>query len=95
MVSTPTWQRLREALFEAGFSELAARAGRGEFDDFRSPHALPKMELIRLLCKRGRRGREFAERVKSGEFDNTKAEADAWFASKEGQDTLRELMEQP
>lgn len=92
MSEKPTWERLAEALFEAGFSELGARARRGEFDDFRSPHAFPKIELVRLLVKRGQRGRDFTERIKAGEFDNTEREADAWAQSLEGRQTFQALL---
>ena len=90
-MSEATSLALAEALDEAGFLELGARARRDEFHDFRSPHTLPAMELVKELAKHGSRGRAFAERVKAGEFDASKEESEAWARSPDGQATMREF----
>lgn len=74
---------LADALGEIGQPVLAHRARQGEFDDYESPHPFPQTALVNALQARatahGRRcGRsacaQMIERVKSGEFDATKAE---------------------
>lgn len=85
----PTKVHLARALQEAGFPDLAARATNGEFDDYEAVHALPKLVLVTALYQRGQPGKVFGERVKAGEFDNTKEEAQAWY-EREGKDLLHE-----
>lgn len=84
-----TKERLAEALEQAGLPDLAAKARQGLYDDFESPLAMPKFELVKLLRMEGEA--EFAERVASGEFDNTKEESDEWMKSPEGQAALAKL----
>lgn len=61
--------RLAIACMDAGASkELIAAVLRFEFHDFKSPHDLPKMELVRRLLAEGLT--DIAERVQVGEFDD-------------------------
>ncbi len=62
--------------------DLADRARAGEFSDYESQHATPKVFLVSLLVGRGQDhpGRRIlAQRIREGEFDDTREEADAWF----------------
>lgn len=75
----------------------------GHFDDFAAPPDVADgRELTRLVELLGRWGRgsnrvgrqraaAVAAAVRDGEFDATKAEADAWLASPEGQQVLAEF----
>lgn len=71
---------------------LAKRAESGEWSDYESPHALPKIELYGVLSqiykhstnlKKGRLAWDIAQEVVNGKWDETKEEAEAWF-QKEG-----------
>lgn len=76
----PTKVRLASALEAAGLTHLAEAARRGEWDDYESESATPKIELVRALrLAPGQAAAELARRVMAGEFDNTKEEAEAWF----------------
>ncbi len=70
---------------------MIQRAREGYYDDFLSPLAMPIHQLVsdarRYNLKR------IAKRAMNGDFDATKEESDAWAASEEGQQTLREFME--
>lgn len=91
---TPTAERLAAALEEAGLPpELVERARAAEFDDYRSPHAMPLITLVSELRAIGTPAAAgIIQRVIEGEFDGTKAEADAWAASPEGRATFAELV---
>lgn len=84
--------RLAEAL-EADFPYLAARARRHEFHDFLSPHAVPQTVLIGELGEHRKQvsAAKMVERVKRGEFDASKAEADEWAATPEGQAAMQAM----
>lgn len=98
----PTKERLARHLRWIGLTLLAARAQDGEFSDFDSDHATPKIvllkELQRVLLKAKRKGQvekrkrieDLVKHVKGGEYDDTKAESDAWAAKQTGEirDTL-------
>lgn len=89
--------------------DMARRAREGHFDDFFAPADVADgMEILRLhrelrahartmqlsgQRERLRRTLAVADAVKDGEFDATKEESDRWAASKDGQDTMRALME--
>jgi hypothetical protein len=61
-------QRLAEALKEAGYPEsVIDRAKMGEWSDFKTELAAPKMDLVAMLVRDGHD--DLAERVKTGEFD--------------------------
>lgn len=70
-------QAIREVATEARHERLAVRAEAGHYDDYRSPLATPIIQLVKDATQMGLHG--IAERAKAGEFDGTKAEADAWF----------------
>lgn len=86
-----TSELLAKALEEARYYDLAARARRHEFHDFRSPHAMPQHVLVAELRKRGKRAEPLAQRVIAGDFDANRAESDEWVSSSEGQKTMREV----
>ncbi len=71
-------EKLAAALLDAGMMKLAARSLQGEWSDFDSEHATPKMALVVAIMNApyGSGGNStkaqrsaFAERVKQGEFD--------------------------
>jgi len=88
-----------------GLPNMARRAREGHFDDFFAPPEVADgLEILRLVnelhakarvVRKADRGRirEVIEAVKAGEFDATKEESDRWAASKDGQDTMRALLE--
>lgn len=75
-----TKERLAAALRGIGLDALADEAARGMFDDYESPNAFPLITLVHRLGEASTpEATALAERVKDGEFDGTKAEADAWW----------------
>lgn len=92
-----------------GLADMARRARAGHYDDFFAPPEVADgLEILRLYNElraaartmqasgqqdRLHRTLAVAEAVKTGEFDATKEESDRWAASKDGQDTMRALME--
>jgi len=87
-MSESTKDRLAKALRGAGAPDLATRAEAGEFSDFQSQHAMPKVRLVELLVGRGLRS--LAEKVTHGLFDDTKAEAEEWW-QREGKYLARNM----
>jgi len=87
-----------------GLAAMARRAREGHFDDyFAPPEVADGLEILRLVNElhaktlvvaKSDRPRicEVIEAVKVGEFDATREESDRWAASKDGQDTMRELL---
>lgn len=81
--------------------DMLTRAIDGYYHDYLSPLAMPELQLVTDLrdlashpaTPRDSRPvlREMAQRVINGEFDATREESDAWIASAEGQDTMRQL----
>lgn len=102
----PTPSYLGRVLDELGFASMARRAREGHFDDFFAPAEVADgMEILRLynelrgkltVVRKAERPRVQAvmEAVKTGEFDATKEESDRWAASKDGQDTMRMLLDE-
>jgi hypothetical protein len=81
-----TKERLAAALREIGLSDLAEEAARGMFDDYESPMVFPLINLVHRLGEAGTpEAKVLAERVKDGDFDGTKEEADLWY-EREGRD---------
>jgi len=90
-MTEPTKLRLAHALRSAGFEALANRAETGEFSDFDSPHATPKIILARELAKIYQNysltspvmaaAARIAVEVKDGKWDDSKEEAEAWAKS--------------
>lgn len=88
-----------------GFPAMAERARSGHYDDFfATVEVADGLEILRLYNELAgkaqvvgkadqRKVREVMEAVKAGEFDATKQESDRWFASKDGQDAMRMLLE--
>ena len=61
-------RRLAEALAVAGYPRsVIDMARKGHWSDFKSPLAVPKMELVKML-RLDNQG-ELAKRVEAGEFD--------------------------
>jgi hypothetical protein len=98
-MAEPTKLRLARMLRDNGFPVLAERAEEGEFSDFESDHALPKIELVGLLAdiykhspdpKRCQRAYDLAQMVMEGEFDETKEEGEEWF-QREGKNLMDKL----
>jgi hypothetical protein len=58
---------------------IVAAARDGRYHDFKSRHPTPKVLLCEHLAAAGLP--DLAERVKEGEFDEDKWEADEWLAS--------------
>jgi hypothetical protein len=90
----PTKERLAQRLHVIGLFDFEARARAGEFSDFESNHPLPKVHLVGLLNNfykstrdilRGQMALDLATEVMEGKWDDTKEEAEAWFA-REGKD---------
>lgn len=86
--------RLSVALHAAGLHGLAARAAKGEFNDFFSDeHAYPKIELVNALREAGPHPQITAliKRVMDGEFDSGREEREEWRNSDEGR-RIRDLL---
>lgn len=91
MMTEPTSEALAVALEEAGApAEMIAKARADYYHDFKSPLAMPEMQLLNDAREHGLT--DIAEGVMEGRWDATKAESDAWAASPEGQATFRELL---
>ena len=83
---------LAAALRSAGApDEMIRRASDGYYHDYLSPLAMPISALVNDATRHGLA--DITERAKRGDFDATRAEADAWAASPEGQETFRDLIE--
>ena len=76
-----TKQRLAAVLDRAGLYDLAKLARDGLYDDFESPFAMPCHRLVSDLLSAGHPA--LAKRARSGEWDGTREEAEAWLR-KEG-----------
>lgn len=82
---------------------LIELARAGYYGDYSSPLEFPDIvlvETLQLLASQPTTGPEATKQlinlmglVMGGAFDGTKAEADAWMASEEGQQTLRDLLQ--
>lgn len=80
-----TKERLAQALEAAKApAGMIADARAGKFDDFESEMANPITVLVRLATSYGLL--DIAERARTGEFDGTEAEAEAWFAKQPPRD---------
>jgi D-Tyr-tRNAtyr deacylase len=96
-----TKERLAQALHAVDQFDLEARARRGEFDDFESASATPKIDLyqalsaVPLVNSNARQCHELALRVRDGQFDNTKEEAEAWANPSNRDLRRREAQERP
>lgn len=70
--------------------EIMWRARRGYYHAYLSPLATPAIQLVADLRAAGHE--PMARRVIDGEFDESKAEADAWMVSPEGREAFAELI---
>ena len=71
-----TCERLAAVLEQEGLRDLAVKARRGDYDDYRSHLAMPIAQLVNDLCAAKRK--DLAERAADGEWDGTKEEAEEW-----------------
>lgn len=77
MTTEPTKVRLARVLQENGCpQDMVQAALEGFYDDFESPLDTPCVRLVMDLRKLHKFA--LAKRAENGEFDGTKAEADAW-----------------
>ena len=83
------WDKALEELNDPALEPLIKRARDGYYDDYKTTIPAPLVQLIQDITVCGHP--KFAKRVKTGEFDATKAESDAWVKSEEGQFALRSL----
>jgi hypothetical protein len=103
-MAEPTTARLARALAEIPGvpRDMIARAIDGYYDDYLSPLALPILTLwsdLRALADLPKTPaasrpllRALADRVRNGDFDGTREEAESWRRSEEGQAVFRELL---
>jgi hypothetical protein len=89
-MTEPTTEILARALEEVNApQEMIYKARAGYYDDYKSPLAMPEMQLLKDARMYGLES--IAQGVIAGKWDGTKEESDAWAASPEGQEALREL----
>lgn len=94
-MTIPTTERLARALEEKldlplpGLRDMIRKARDGYYDDFKSPIAMPCLQLYSDLQALGLG--EMAARAANGEWDATKEESDAWAASPDGQAAIRAI----
>src|SRR5262245_23969679 len=95
MMTERTSELLAVALEQAGFPDLAEKARRDEYHDFKSQHETPSMLLHMDLSARATRSaaaQRLLERHHNGEFDADLKESEDWATSPEGQATFGELL---
>ncbi|HSU37134.1 MAG TPA: hypothetical protein VLJ88_15870 [Propionibacteriaceae bacterium] len=90
-------QILHDDLLEAGLQHLAARAAAGEWNDYFGDDAMPQHALIAVLRDEvviaNVVRKQLIQNVIDGKYDGTRADADEWAASPEGQAVLGELIQ--
>jgi hypothetical protein len=99
----PTADYLARVLDELGHTDMARRALLAHFDDYFCPPDVDDgANIHRLVAEldswarsatrdQRHRARAVIEAAKDGEFDGTRAEADRWAASADGQAAFHEL----
>jgi len=87
-------EKLAAAMAAAGVipAEQIGAARLGRYDDYLAQTAFPQLLLLEELKPYGQAVQELRARVMAGDFDATRAEADAWAASPEGKATLAEFL---
>jgi hypothetical protein len=91
-----TKDKLAKALVEAGLERMAIMAEAGFYDDFLSPIAFPITQLLAdLRTANTPASYALAARVRDGEFDATKEEADAWANKPEIKRVIEYLSDKP
>lgn len=91
----PTSERLAIALAQIDGlpAYIIARARKGHYDDYRSELPFPLHALTHDLERtRIPAAVKFCDRVLGGEFDGTRAEAEAWAQTPEGRHAIQKLM---
>jgi hypothetical protein len=87
---------LASDLKDAGLIDLADRAEAGEWNDYFGVSATPQHDLIQTLRDRvviaNVVRKQLIQQVIDGKYDGTKAEADEWAASPEGQKVFSEIV---
>lgn len=98
-----TAERLAEALEAASLPDLAERARRFVYDDYKGDTPTPIALLVadleaaaqsyrsRGLLRREQVCRNLAKRAQTGEFDGTKEEAQAWALQQNDPELLRAM----
>lgn len=87
----PSSEFLARILAAEGAPEWMVSLARDcHYDDFKSPIAMPEMQLHNDAKANGLP--QIAAWVEQGVFDSTKAESDEWAKSPDGQATFRELL---
>jgi hypothetical protein len=88
--TTPSAEKLAQALHACGLFEMEARARKNEWTDYDGPHALPQIELVKELRRWHYRPevRALIKRIIEGEFDASAEESDAWW-NREGREMVR------
>ena len=101
-MTAATSEKLAKRLDEVGLDGVAEMARADMFHDFRSPFALPEMELEAALRAARDACMDDVRRVNiedvrldliNGEFDASAEEGDEWAAGPEGQAAFRSLFE--
>jgi hypothetical protein len=87
----PTTEKLAKALEAVNApTDMIQRARDGYYDDYKSPLAMPELQLLSDARALGLE--TIAQGVINGEWDATKEESDEWAASPEGQAAFSELI---
>jgi hypothetical protein len=80
----------------AGLEHLAARAERGEWNDYFGSHTMPQYALIATLRAEVKLAnpvrKQLIAQVVDGKYDGTIAESEEWAASPEGQSVFGSLL---
>ena len=89
-MTEPTSDRLARHLEAEGLpADMVEKARQGYYDDFKSPLAMPQMQLLTDLRAHGRD--DLTPAVIDGEWDSTPEESKEWAESFEGRSTMAEL----
>lgn len=87
---------LAEELDRAGLPAMAAKARKGEYHDFLSPHDLPSLvldaDLLLAIEDGNQAATELRRRHHNGDFDASAEEGEEWWSSPEGQEAQQLLM---
>jgi len=91
-----TKDKLAKALVEAGLERMAVMAEAGFYHDYLSPIAYPITQLLSdLRTANTPASYALAARVRDGEFDASKEEAEAWAEQPEVKRAIAYLTDKP